>query len=162
MKEKILALANHLNIDYFEHNGEYYIGATQKEYEEFEIKELETEDDTSEAFDEWIDSEYSTLEEEIENKYDNYYQYENQEYLVLTNSETHDAAYNSVMSIWEDCYLTKEIKKQLGFLKNYIDLESATHDAIRADGRGHTLASYDGYEYHEKVNEVNYYIYRIN
>lgn len=164
--EKIIALAQHLDLDYCEYNGVYYVGVTQKEIEEKlkEFFESNNEEDSKahEEFEEWLDENTTLLEDEFENSYDDYYSYGNQEYLVLTDSEADDAAYNSVMSIWEDCYLTKEVRQQLGFLENYIDLEAATEDAIKADGRGHTLASYDRKENEEKVNETYYYIYRTN
>ena len=162
MEDRILALAKHLEIDYFKHNGEYYVGATQEEYEDFEKKELENEEDTETAFDEWIDSEYSTLEEEITNSYGNCYEYGREGYLVLTDTEADSEAYDYTYSIWEECYLTEEVKKQLGFLADYIDLDQATKDAIQADGRGNSLSSYDGEEYEETINNVTYYIYRIN
>ena len=160
--EKILALANYLQINYFKHNGEYYIGTTQKEYEDFEKKELENEEDTKTAFDEWIDSEYSTLKEEIINIYGNHYKYGREEYLVLTNTEADNEAYDYTYNIWEECYLTGEVKKQLGFLADYINLDQATRDAIQSDGRGNSLSSYDGKEYKETINNVTHYIYRTN
>lgn len=164
--EKIIALAQHLDLDYCEYNEIYYAGVTQEEIEEKleEFLENNNREDTKahEEFQEWLDENTTLLEDEFENSYDDYYSYGNQEYLVLTDSEANDAAYNSVMSIWEDCYLTKEVKQQLGFLENYIDLAAATEDAIKADGRGHTLASYDGHEYYKEVDGEIYYIYRIN
>ena len=159
---KILALSEYLNIEYFDHNGTYYSGANQEEYEGFKKKKLKTKKETNTAFDEYIDDNYNLLEEEFVNNYDKYYQYGNEEYLVLTDQEADKAAYDSVYSIWEDCYLSKNIKEQLGFLYDYIDLERATLDTIRMDGRGRTLASYDGYENEINFDNIHYYIYRIN
>lgn len=161
-QEKLQALANHLEIDYFNHNDTYYVGASQEEYENFEVKELNSKEDSKIAFDEWIDDNYSLLEEEITNEYKDYFKYGKEEYLVYTDEEADSAAYDSVYSIWEDCYLSKNIKEQLGFLYNYIDLEMATIDAIELNGRGHTLASYDGEENEVILDNIYYYIYRTN
>lgn len=161
-QEKIQALAIFLGIDYFNHNNTYYTGVSQKKYEEFEIKELSTKEDSKTAFDEWIDNNYSLLEEEIINEYKDYYKYGEKEYLVYTNEEANSAAYDSIYSIYIDCYLTKDVQDSLGFLINYIDLEKATLDAIQIDGREHTLAIYDGKEYEIEINSTIYYIYRLN
>ena len=161
-QEKLQALANHLEIDYFNHNDTYYVGASQEEYENFEVKELNSKEDSKIAFDEWIDDNYSLLEEEITNEYKDYFKYGKEEYLVYTDEEADSAAYDSVYSIWEDCYLTEDIQNSLGFLVNYIDLKKATLDSIKIDGRGHTLASYDGEECEEYINSTIYYIYRVN
>jgi len=44
---------------------------------------------------------------------------------------------------------------------NYFDEDAWKYDA-KMDGRGHSLASYDGNENEETVNDETYYIYRIN
>ena len=158
---KLLALAKHLQIDYFEYDNEWYIGVSQEEFNKQEEKLLEKDLDVQE----YINEEgYALLEEEIEQtSYDDCeFSYGEQEYLVLTNDEADDRAYDYVYSVWEECYLTDKITKQLGFLANYIDLNQATIDAIKIDGRGHSLAGYDGHESYEEINGKTYYIYRTN
>ena len=41
------------------------------------------------------------------------------------------------------------------------NMDEFVDDAICEDGRGHFLASYDGYENEEMVDGVTYYIYRL-
>jgi hypothetical protein len=69
------------------------------------------------------------------------------EYAVGTDEEADEAWEQSLDSYIEDC-ITPEIEKiQIGSLSNYItfDEEMWKRDA-KMDGRGHALASYDGYE----------------
>lgn len=42
------------------------------------------------------------------------------------------------------------------------NMDEFVEDAICEDGRGNFLASYDGYENEETVDEVTYYIYQLN
>lgn len=54
----------------------------------------------------------------------------------------------------------------LNILKKYtlifhFDDEAWKRDA-RMDGRGHSLATYDGHEHYETVDGDEFYIYRIN
>lgn len=158
---KLLALAKYLQIDYFEYDNQWYIGLSQEEFDKEEEKLLEEDLDVQE----YIDEEgYTLLEDKIEQSYydDSEFSYGKQEYLVLTDDEADDRAYDYAYSVWEECYLTNEIRKQLGFLADYIDLEQATIDAISIDGRGHSLAGYDGHENYEEINGKTYYIYRTN
>lgn len=84
---------------------------------------------------------------------DQIFEYGNEEYLVVTDDEADE--------LWEqdlDNYLEECIYPELtGNLSNYFDDEKWKQDA-RYDGRGHSLARYDGNEY-----EVDgFYIYQTN
>lgn len=88
---------------------------------------------------------------------ENTFEYFGNEYLVCTDDEANELWEESLDSYLEDC-----IYPDLhGNLKNYFDDEAWKSDA-RFDGRGHSLSSYDGYEYEETVKEETYYIYRTN
>jgi hypothetical protein len=47
-------------------------------------------------------------------------------------------------------------------IENFIDQESFIEDVISSDGRGHTIASYDGGEDEVEYDGEYYYIYRMN
>ena len=47
-------------------------------------------------------------------------------------------------------------------MENFIDKEGFIEDVISADGRGHTISSYDGEENVIEYNNEWYYIYRMN
>jgi len=113
---------------------------------------------------------------------ENTFEYGNQEYLVLTDSEADEKAKEDILdSLWafntsfilshteidwnnrtekaiqkmqqELCEDANEIVKAL--IK---DLDQFVDDAILADGRGHFLSGYDG----EENEEGEYFIYRTN
>ena len=88
---------------------------------------------------------------------DSHYEYGNQEYQVLTDSEA-----DNLWDEYLDSYIDECILDQLPeAYRNYFDSESWKHDA-KNDGRGHSLSTYDGREYEEDVNGTTYYIYRKN
>ena len=78
-------------------------------------------------------------------------------YIVLTDAEADE--------MWEeqlDNYLEECIYDSLpDWLRGYFDEEAWKRDA-RMDGRGHSLATYDGHEHYERVYDTDFYIYRIN
>lgn len=90
---------------------------------------------------------------EIVNIYDNTFECNNEEYLVLTDSEADEAEDDYLEQYIDDCVLF-ELPEQY---RNYFDRESFKYDC-RFDGRGHSLASYDGNE----NEEGEFYIYRVN
>ncbi len=81
----------------------------------------------------------------------------NNDYLVLTDSEADDKWEESLDNYIDECIIP-ELPE---FAKNYFDTEGWKKDA-RYDGRGHSLASYDGNENEETVEGETFYIYRIN
>lgn len=83
------------------------------------------------------------------------YDYGNQTYFV-GDDDAADSAWDEYLDSYiDDCL---EIPEQLRF---YFDDEKWKNDA-KIDGRGHSLSSYDGREYSEEVNGIDYYIYRQN
>lgn len=84
------------------------------------------------------------------------------EYLVLSDAEADDRWDNELEDYIDQCILP-ELHSQW---HNYFDRERWKRDA-RFDGRGHSLAHYDGEE-HEETVEVNetacqdFYLYQIN
>ena len=93
-----------------------------------------------------------------EANYGNYtYEYGREEYFVVTDDEA-DELWEEYLDNYIEEVILPEINKHY---RNYFDNESWKKDA-RMDGRGHSLSSYDGYEYSEEINGETYYIYRIN
>lgn len=114
---------------------------------------------------------------------ENLFEYGNQEYLVLTDTEADNYAENYIKdTLWafnaefiiDECTLNPECTDSIrvmqerccescnslirAIIEGSCGIDAFVEDAIRADGRGHYIAQYDGHE-----NETdNYYIYRIN
>jgi hypothetical protein len=88
------------------------------------------------------------------------YECENEpgEYLVLTDSEADVAFEQSVENYVDECVLT-EIPERYRF---YFDTAAFVRDVEMNDGRGPTLAGYDGAENEEQIDGTWYYIYRVN
>lgn len=107
--------------------------------------------------------------------------YDDGDYLVLTDEEADEKAKDYILdSLWafnhsflrshseaidaipEKEFTAMQSKLCEGFnaaVKAMIDdLEHFVEDAIRCDGRGHFMSSYDG----EELEEGGFYIYRIN
>lgn len=153
-QEKAIALKQHLEESIFviTHDSESYIfeGDETEEWENF-LADIE---DTEEPP---IISNFLTYCQnnltEVEAYEDDY----SNDYLVLTDEEADDRWEESMDSYIEECILP-ELPKNLRY---YFDSEKWKKDAS-FDGRGHSLASYDGEEHEEKVNGTTYYIYRIN
>ena len=81
------------------------------------------------------------------------FEYEGEEYLVLTDDEADVKLDQYLDSYIDDCVLP-EIPE---CYRPYFD-EEAFKEACESDGRGYSLASYDGHE-----NEQDgFYIYRTN
>jgi hypothetical protein len=81
------------------------------------------------------------------------------EYLVVTDDEAEELWDQYLESYIDECILPEAS----GMAKDYFDREGWKEDA-RHDGRGHSLASYDGNE-DEVVEEIygeTFYIYRTN
>lgn len=117
---------------------------------------------------------------------DNRYESGRVTYLVLTDDEADEAAAEAIKnSLWafNSSFISGHTKKGLSnaaqkalqeaqvklcegandLVESMIDdLDDFIKDAIRADGRGHFLSSYDGEEREESVGGTTYYIYREN
>ncbi len=110
------------------------------------------------------------------------YECQDKEYLVLTGDEPfenvkgdiHDSIYAFNRSFLAEQtglpfgdFLKEEYSDELNeFLIAIVEMtcgmDKFVEEAIRADGRGHFLASYDGAESIVEVNGNEYYIYRVN
>lgn len=146
---KQLALMQHLGEDYFFcPDGIAYVGNLEETKEAFnsEIGSMENEASENDDFNIYCSNNLNEVED-----------FDNDDYLVLTDDEADDAREESLDSYLENC-IYPELS---GNLKNYFDDDKWKQDA-RYDGRGHSLASYDGNENEENVNGATYYIYRIN
>jgi len=152
-----LALMQHKGEDFILLNetGKAYEGNHKEQWDEW-IKCTENLAD-AQTWVEFVEENCSEVEELDPDDYNN-------DYLVLTDSEADDKWEESLDSYIEEC-ITPELDKldTLGNLSAYIkfDEEMWKRDA-RMDGRGHSLASYDGEENEETVNGETFYIYRIN
>lgn len=92
-----------------------------------------------------------------EEKQANLYCYAREEYLVMTDGEA-DHMWDEYLESFIDEVILPEMPEHL---QNYFDNEAWKRDA-RMDGRGHSLASYDGAENEQEVEGTTYYLYRIN
>lgn len=159
--EKVIALAQHLDINLepdFDENDSYYV-ANREDYdtdEEYQQAQAELDEEKEQARDEAIKEVTDELDS-IMNHYGNTYEYYREEYLVLTDSEADDEWDSALDNYIDECILP-EIPDHL---QNYFDEEKWKQDA-KYDGRGQSLATYDGCEYDEEVNGTTYYIYRTN
>lgn len=148
---KTLALAQHLGLEVFEFQGDYYTGLTQIEIDEMSITEAE----------QFCENEATLLEDYIVNSFGDMFEVDGNEYLVYTDSEA-DEAWDSYMDSYiDDCVLC-ELPEQY---RQYFDYESFKKDCSY-DGRGQSLAGYDGIEnevgLHTEDGTIVYYIYRTN
>lgn len=164
---KTLALMQHLGEEFFELDGTYYVGNedfTRQEFKEDDElfkeylveNELVATEDTHYAY--FEDDEYfvkycerhiTEVEEDV-----------NENYLVLTDDEANEMWDESLDSYIEECVLP-EIPRHY---RSYFDCD-AFKDDCRHDGRGHSLATYDGCENEETVffdgHHETLYIYRV-
>lgn len=152
-QEKAIALKQHLEESIFiiSHDSESFIfeGDETEEWQNFLADIEETEESP-------IIANFLTYCQNNLTEVEPYEEYLN-DYLVLTDDEAEDR-WDESMDIYIDECILPELPKHLHY---YFDSEKWKKDA-RFDGRGHSLASYDGEEHEEEVNGTTYYIYRIN
>jgi hypothetical protein len=116
--------------------------------------------------------------DQIEEGYnENIFEFGNEEYLVVTDGEAYELAEEYIKeSLWafrpsflaEHSKVSEDIFQALQekcfedanevILNSIIDIDDLVYSAIRVEGIGHFLNSYDGEE--ESLNDL--YIYRIN
>ena len=89
--------------------------------------------------------------------YNDTFTYGGSEYLILTDSEADDKWDNALEDYIDECIIP-EIPEDYQI---YFDREKWKRDA-RHDGRGHSIATYDGDEDEVEYNGETYYIYRMN
>ena len=117
-------------------------------------EELEETDDPSMR--EELEDKIQDLESEIEDLKDDEDSYEFTEEAKerYVEGRMDDVRYDPVRFM-RDYGMEREIE-------NFIDQESFIEDVINSDGRGHTIASYDGSEDEVEYEGTTYYIYRMN
>lgn len=94
----------------------------------------------------------------IESGYDdNIFEYCGNEYEVLTDEEA-DERWEEELDQYLEEYVYAELPEDV---RCYFDYEEWKRDA-RLDGRGHSIARYDGEENEETVDGETFYIYRQN
>jgi hypothetical protein len=106
-----------------------------------------------EALAKYLECEYEDITEINEENY----KIGKQEYLVLTDDEAEDRWDEELENYIDNCILP-DVPESVRF---YFDSEKWKDDA-RMDGRGHSIATYDGSEEYETINGTDYYIYRMN
>jgi len=125
--------------------------------------------------------------DDIEESYydDNIFIADDEEWMVLTNSEANEKAsevikdlvwsFNSSFLSQETC-IDEEVFKaiqsnnncednnlaMLSIIKATCGLDEFIESAISSDGRGHSLSNYDGQEIEVEINSKYYYFYRVN
>jgi hypothetical protein len=139
--EKIIALAQFLGL-----NLEI----------DFDAEDYETDEEKAKAIEE-VKEELRQELDVIVVGYNNTFDYYGEEYEVLTDDEADDRWEEELQMYIDECILP-EIPE---FCQRYFDEEAWKRDA-RFDGRGHSIARYDGCENEEEVNGTWYYIYRQN
>lgn len=151
-QEKAVALAIHLDIEWFAVGETVYSGNEEEKRKEYN-KETPKKERSEERWGEWAAENLTELQNEFDIQNDTSFDYGRQSYLVLTDEEADD--------LWDE------------YLENYLDecVEGADSryfnrelwkKGARNDGRGHSLAGYDRNEDCQTVNGTDYYIYRTN
>lgn len=149
-KELVEEIAEHLGLDLGEVRREI-----RKEYDnDFEQYffdkiwgQLTDIDERAVILAEFLDEDFATALSYVEQE----------DYLVLTDDEADVRWEDSIYNYIDECVLP-EIPKGYRY---YFDTDKLADDC-RYDGRGHSLASYDGEEHCHTFNDCDYYIYRIN
>lgn len=137
----------------FDSNDEFIESLTewQEHYEEnLQEYQEENESNYSELFD---------AIEELESKLgddDFYFEYDGNEYRIISESAIWDIYVEEIQSTVEDCYDLK-LDKIPSFIEFSIDWE-ATAKNCYADGYGHHFSGYDGSE----LEIGDYYVFRTN
>jgi len=176
-QNKIIALLLHLDEDFFvledEESQTAYIfeGERDDVWSDFESN-IEGTDDPA------IDANFLIYCQNNLSKIDEI----NDDYLVLTDDEADERTKEYILdSVWafnpwflaSETGIDQEVFEAIqandrcernndAILRLIEDEDSFVKSAISADGRGHFMSSYDGYEHEENVNGVTYYIYRMN
>lgn len=88
--------------------------------------------------------------------------YEDKDKLAEMLADSMDENYDSMSEYFESIYGRNWISEMKDILKNYMDYEECAKYVVDTDGIANTLARYDGRENTEKVDGVEYYIYRTN
>ena len=142
---------------FMQYEGESFFIVNDKSY-------IGEEDAAKESY-EAAKEDYESFEDFCSNECDEVGEFNNDDYLVLTDEEADEKWEESLDSYIEDCIQPEidKIAEGQGNLQYYIkfDEDMWKRDA-RMDGRGHSLSSYDGCENEETVVDITFYIYRLN
>lgn len=141
--KRALALKQFLNEEYFILNDRAYEGTLEEATASFDVT-------TGETFESFVNANYVEVEEITGDDYGN-------DYLVLTDEEADEKWDEALDSYLDDCVYSELPKHYHG----YFDEEKWKSDA-KMDGRGHSLATYDGHEHYETIDGDEFYIYKIN
>lgn len=174
---RVLAYADYSGVDYF------LIANDEGEVLAFQGNEAEERDRftnlTAGEFEDFLDfcwSELDNIEEEDES-----YEFDDR-YLVLTDEEADELSKRLILdSVWAfnpdflsgETGIDSEVFRVIqsngkcednndAILSCIDDEDSFVEAAIRADGRGHFIASYDSDETEQKTDFGTFYIYRVN
>jgi hypothetical protein len=96
--------------------------------------------------------------EEIEQEDSERFTYGREEYLVLTEGAANRHFSDSLDQYIDDCILEQLPEN----LRSYFDYDAFKRDVEISDGRGPSLAPYDGEENEKEVDGTWYFIYRTN
>ena len=146
---RALALKEFLNEEYFVVRDKAYEGTMD------EADDLFSEADkdlgwTTLKFEDFVDYSFTEVEE-LDGGI------ERSGYIVLTDEEADEMWEEQLDNYLEECiYPTFP-----DWARSYFDEEAWKRDA-RMDGRGHSLATYDGHEHYESILGEEFFIYRIN
>ena len=88
--------------------------------------------------------------------------YEDKDELAEMLADDLDNDYDSMSEWFESIYGRGWAKEMRDTLKDYLDYHAMAEYVVDEDGIENTLARYDGKQHSEKVNGVEYYIYRTN
>jgi len=147
--KRAIALKQFLNEEYFIVGHKAYEGTSKDADDLF----YDVEKDlgwTTLKFEDFLGDNFIEVEELLHRE-------ERNGYIVLTDEEADEMWEEQLDSYLEECiYPTFP-----SWARSYFDEEAWKRDA-RYDGRGHSIASYDGYENYESVLGEEFFIYRIN
>ena len=145
---------NALCIEWLDDDRELRLWNTSKTIEELEDEynqycmDIEEIEDKVPTWDEWIKDNYEEVEVEEYND-------DNNDWKVYTNSEADEAWDKELDYFIDDCVLPEIPERYRG----YFDDEKYKQDC-KYDGRGHSLARYDGCEREQEVEGTTYYLYK--
>lgn len=103
----------------------------------------------------YLENEGIKFSDEVEVNGD-YYIFEGEEYLICTDDEA-DTYWDEDLENYIDECVLPEIPERY---RNYFD--KVAFKDCEVDGRGHSLARYDGVENEVKIDDTWYYLYRTN
>ena len=133
--------------------GKDRIESLKEEIGEYQEQLEDTDDMTEEEELLGMIEELEETIEEIEED-DDYYEWTEEAKENYVESRLDDVRYDPV-GFLRDYGMENQIE-------NFIDKDNFIEDVISSDGRGHTIASYDGEEGEVYYKDETYYIYRMN